>query len=211
MTSTGPGPATATVTSPTCTVFWLKKPFMGGLVQIKSDTHAAWMGGIPNSDWTDLKISTTDPQQFSQIHPMPNDSSFCEQSKGLDVRFSKEKGDLFSFQCKLLQHFQDMGMDTITYFKNPRDCTNMVNLLMDNTWFAQAYVKTPIKEQHKLYNSYNCSNDCGACYTLLDSLDSTFKTHIKACLPNDFCFQLVWMQVIKAMQSGSLKHFKTMK
>ena len=50
MTSTDPGPATATGTSPMHAVFWLKKPIMGSLVFIKSDTHMAWMGGIPNSD-----------------------------------------------------------------------------------------------------------------------------------------------------------------
>ena len=44
MTSTGPGPATTTGTSPMHAVFQLKKPIMGGLVQIKSDTHAAWAG-----------------------------------------------------------------------------------------------------------------------------------------------------------------------
>ena len=61
MTSTGLGSATATGTFPMHATFWPKKPIMGGLVQIKSDTHMAWVGGIPNSDWTSLKISTTDP------------------------------------------------------------------------------------------------------------------------------------------------------
>ena len=102
MTTTGTSPATATGTSPMHTVFQLKKPIMGSLVQIKSDTHKAWTGGIPNSDWTDLKISMTDPHQSSQICPMLNNSSFHEQSKGLGVKFSKENRELFSFQCKLL-------------------------------------------------------------------------------------------------------------
>ena len=115
MTSTGPSSATATGTSPMHATFWPKTPIMGGLAQIKSDTHLAWMGEIPNSDWMDLKISTTDPQQSSQICPMLDNSSFCEWSKGLDVKFSKENGDLFSLQCKLLQYFQDMDMDTISY------------------------------------------------------------------------------------------------
>ena len=65
MTSTGPSPATATDTSPMHAVFQPKKPIMGSLVQIKSDTLMAWMGGIPNSDWTDPKIRTTDPQMSS--------------------------------------------------------------------------------------------------------------------------------------------------
>ena len=81
---------------------------MGGHVQIKSDTFVAWMGGTPNSDWTPLKNSTAEPLQSSQIQPMLDDSSFCEWSKGLEIKFSKEKEDLFSFQCKLLHQFQDM-------------------------------------------------------------------------------------------------------
>ena len=88
---------------------------------------------------------------------MLDDSSFHEWSKGFDIKFSKEKGDLFSFQHKLLHHFQDMGMDTITYLKDPGDPTKMVNLLMDHIWFTQAYIKTAVKEQHKLYDPYDHS------------------------------------------------------
>ena len=76
MTSTGPSPATATGTSTLHAVFWLKKPIMGGLVQISLITHMAWMGGIHNSDWTDLKITTMFLQQSFQICPMLNDSTF---------------------------------------------------------------------------------------------------------------------------------------
>ena len=62
MTSTGSGSATATGTSPTHAIFQPMKPIMDGLLQIKSDTFVAWMGGIPNSDWTTLKISTDKPR-----------------------------------------------------------------------------------------------------------------------------------------------------
>ena len=142
---------------------------------------------------------------------MLDNSSFHGTEQRFDVGFLKEKGDLFSFQCKLLRHFQDTGLDTITYLKDPGDPTNMVNLLTDHTWFMQAYVKTAIKEHHKLYDSYDHLNDHGACYTLLDSLDMTFKTYIKFHLPDDFCFPLAWMLVIKALQSDSHECFKTMK
>ena len=87
---------------------------------------------------------------------MLDDSSFHhEWSKGLDVKFSKEKGDLFCFQCKLLWHFQDMRMDTITYLKDLGHPTTMVNLLTDHTWFTYVFIKTAIEEQYKLYDSYN--------------------------------------------------------
>ena len=182
MTSTGSSSATATVRHlPHMCNLSAMKPIMGSLVQIKSDTFAAWTGGI------------------SQIHPILNNSGFCEQSKGLDVKFLKEEGDLFSFQHKLLQHFQDMGMNTITYLKDLGDPTKMVNLLMDHTQFTQAYIKTAIEEQCKLYDSYNHSNDCSACYSLLDTFDISFKQYIKDHLPNDFCLLIVWMQVIKAL------------
>ena len=108
----------------------------------------------------------------------------------------------------VLWHFQDTGIDTLTYLGDP---TKMVNLLMDHTHLTQAYIKTAIKEQCKLYDSYDHWNDCGACYAKLDSLDATFKMYIKAHLPNNSCFLLIWMQVIKALQSDSLKCFKAMK
>ena len=70
MTSSGYGSATTIGTASTHTIFWPTKPIMGGLVQIKSETFVAWMGGTPNSNWTDLKISTAEPQQSSQICPI---------------------------------------------------------------------------------------------------------------------------------------------
>ena len=82
---------------------------------------------------------------------------------------------------------------------------------MDHTQFTQAYVKTAIKEQSKLYVSYDCSNNYSACYTLLDSLDPSFKQYIKDYLPDNVCLLIVWMQVIKALHTNSLKCFKTMK
>ena len=132
-------------------------------------------------------------------------------NKRFGCQVFKEKGDLFSFQCKLLWHFQDTSMDTIMYLKDLGDPTKMVNLLTDHTLFTQAYIKTAIEEQCKLYDSYDHSNNHEACYALLDSLAATFKTYVEACLPDDFCFLLIWMQVIKALQSDLLEHFKTMR
>ena len=59
MTSTGPGPATATDTSHMHAVFCLKKPIIGGLVQIKSDSHAAWIHLTPSSLPKSAPCSTT--------------------------------------------------------------------------------------------------------------------------------------------------------
>ena len=113
---------------------------------------------------------------------MLNNSGFSVQSKGLHVKFSKEKGDLFSFQCKLLQNFQDTSMDTIMYLKDSQDSSKMVNLLIDHIRITEAYVKTAIEEQHKLCDSYNHLNNHGTCYTLLDSLDAKFKMYVDAHL-----------------------------
>ena len=99
-------------------------------------------------------------------------------------------------------------MDTITYLK---DCGRSHQDGEYPHQFTQAYIKTAIEVQHKVYDSNDPSNDCGACYALLDSLDTTFKMYVEAHLPEDFSFPLVWMQLIKALQSDLLEHFKTMK
>ena len=167
MISTGSGSGSSTSTSHGHTVLCPMKPVMGGLVQIKSDTFVALMGGQPHTDWTDLQISTADPQWSSQICPMLNKSSFLEWNKGLDTKFTKEKGDLFIFQHKLLHHFQDTGMDTITGLKDLEDPTKMVNLLTDHTCFTQAYVKTAIKAQYQPYNPWMIIVPAMSCLTAL--------------------------------------------
>ena len=132
MASTVFSSATATGISPMCVtpIFWPMKPTMGSLVQIKSDTYVAWMGGIPNSDQTDLKISPSSPPRSA---PCLMTLVSMSRAKVWMSKLSKQKGDLFSFQHKLLWHFPHMGMDTITYLKDPEDPTKMVNLLMDHT------------------------------------------------------------------------------
>ena len=69
----------------------------------------------------------------------------------------KKKETCLVFSVNLLQYFQDLGIDTITYVKDCGDPTKIVNLLTDHTLFTQAYVKTAIKEQHKSYDSYDHS------------------------------------------------------
>ena len=98
-----------------------------------------------------------------------------------------------------------MGMDTVMYVKDLGDPTKRVNLLTDHTWFTQAYIKTANEEQCKLYDSYDHFNNHSACYALPDSLDVSFKKYVEDELPDDFCFLLGWMQIIKALQSDSLK------
>ena len=74
MTSTGSGSgsATATGTSPTHDVFQPKRPIMGSLVQIKSDTHVTWTGEMPHSYWTDLDTHVTwRPPTFLPDLPHP--------------------------------------------------------------------------------------------------------------------------------------------
>ena len=154
MTSTGSGSGSATGTYPTHAVFWPMKPIMGGLVQIKSDTFVTWMGGIPNLDWTDLKISTAYTQQSSQICPMLNNSGFHEWSKGLDVKLSQEKRDLFSFNAIYSSTFMTWVWTpslTLRIWEIPPRWS----LLTDHTQFTPAYVKSAIAEQCKCYDSYN--------------------------------------------------------
>ena len=91
------------------------------------------------------------------------------------------------------------------------DPIKMVNLLTVHTQFTQAYVKTAVEEHCKLYDAFDCSNDHSACYALLDSLDISFKQYIRDHLHDDFYLLIIWMQVIKALQRNSLKHFKAMK
>ena len=64
------------------------------------------------------------------------------------LSISHENLNHCSIQHKLLQHFQYMGMDTITFLKGLRDPTKMVNLLAYHTWFTQAS-RLPLKRSAK--------------------------------------------------------------
>ena len=101
MTSTGSSSATATGTSPMHAISWPMKPIISGLVQIKSDIYAALTGGIPNWDWTNLKISRAGPSSPPRSAPCLTTLVFMNRAK-VWMASCQKKRDLFSFQCKLL-------------------------------------------------------------------------------------------------------------
>ena len=135
---------------------------------------------------------------------MLNDSGFSKCCKGFEDKFSKN-GDLYKFQRRLIDHLKIMGMDTITYLPVPADNDQMVNVIMDHTWFAQAYVRSAAPIQYAKYDTYARSSDRAAHLMFMDSLNETLKGEIQDCIPDEPSFLEIWMLFIQTLQSDSME------
>ena len=140
---------------------------------------------------------------------MLDNSGFSKRCKEFEDKFSKN-GDLYKFQHRVIDHHQIMGMDTITYLPDPADNDQMVNVIMDHTWFTQAYVQSAAPIQYAKYDAYDRSNDQAARLMFVDSLNETLKGEIQDRIPDEPSFLEVWMLFIQTLQSDSMERFKDM-
>ena len=201
-------PMTSEITTPK-SPFKPPDPKMGGLMQVKHDAYSAWTGGKRKADWSKLEETSPEYEQTTQLRPMINDSGFSKCCKGFEDKFSKN-GDLYKFQRRLIDHLKIMGMDTITYLPDPADNDPMANVIMDHTWFTQAYVRSAAPIQYAKYDNYDQSNDRAARLMFVDSLNETLKGEIQDRIPDEPSFLEVWMLFIQTLQSDSMERIKDM-
>ena len=118
---------TLTETSP----FKPKKPKFGGLSQVGPDSYAAWTGGKPKADWTELEDpnpADIQPNQFRATSVSTQAKSQAYRRRGLENLFSKEH-DVLLFQNDVMNHLEDYGMDTITYIQDPVDGKTLISIV----------------------------------------------------------------------------------
>ena len=123
-------PMTSKITTPK-SLFKPPDPKMGGLVivQVKHDTYSAWTGGKPKADWSKLEETSLEYEQTMQLRPMLNDSGFSKCCKGFEDKFSKN-GDLYKFQCRLIDHLKIMGICRILGLTTLNSLLQYVNWLV---------------------------------------------------------------------------------
>ena len=123
------GGPTATVTSTTS--FKPKKPKFGGIKQIGTDTWAAWTGGKPKNDYSELENTNPteiQPNQYRATSVSAQAKSQSYRRQGLDPKFSKGD-DLLLFQTNVMSHLKDHGLDTITYIADPTNLKENVSII----------------------------------------------------------------------------------
>ena len=190
-----------------------QKPTMGNLLQVDTDKFVAWTGGKPNYAWTDLAahsatLAPTYPNQ-RRNHYSP-EKSYNLRKAGLSTKLDR-KSDLLAFQDKLWRELQDRGLDTIAYVSDPFDAGRMTNVVTKHGRFSIESVKSKIRRQLPLYDSYDKENDATARTVLLESLKPAFLKIVKRLIVETDAFPVVWMYVIDSMRSVSMDRFDDIK
>ena len=189
-------------------------PKMGGIVQLTKDEWAAWTGGKPQAPWSGLDSSAADnydsPNQLRPASSASSTKGYNLRKEGLTEKF-KRVDDLSIFQRKVLAHLSDTGMDTIAYLPDPIEPSQMINIVSDYARYSISTAETAYISQSQLYDKYDVQNNNTACKFLLASLDRELHDSIVEQLEDDSGFAVVWLYLIKSIQSISIERFEDLK
>lgn len=163
--------------------------------------------------WVGLEDHTASyesPNQLRSTYPSAAQKGYNYRKKGLELKFSK-KDDLALFQKHLLKHLVDCGMDSIAYIEDPADPSIMSNVVKEYARFTLTTAQNAIEHQAKLYDKYDRENDRASIEFLLDSLDVDLSTKLHERIEETDNFPIVWINLLKLVQSTSIERFENLR
>lgn len=187
------------------------EPRMGGVFQENPPTGVwvAWTGGKPKRTWQGLEDTSVMPTPLMVRHVGSKDvKGYTLRTKGLETKFGL-KDDLRAFCRKVMKHFIQCGLDTITYVIDPVDDTKMESIVECPNKFTKAYVMNRTRRYPHVYDSYDALNDRTARDFVIDSLSSELERKVSAALAStpDPSFANVWMTLIEKIRLLSVDRF----
>jgi hypothetical protein len=102
-------------------------------------------------------------------------------------------------------------METIAYLPDPENSSTMSNVIKSHSRYTVATAKTLSSRQALLYNAYDKTNNLDAAKFLLSSLDPALISKIKGKTDDNDSFHVVWLQLIKTIQSTLIERFEDLK
>jgi hypothetical protein len=188
------------------------KPIMGNLVSLSKDDWSAWTGGKPSYGWSGLDRSAAEdllsPNQLRPVHASASQKGYNFRRTGMTTQFTPASS-LVDFQNAIWDHFTDCGMDTIAYLTDPEDAIAMTNIIKSHSRYTiQTATRTLSAKQLLRYDKYDKNNDRAAIKYLLTSLSPALMSKIKEKVEDTDSFHIVWLQLIKTIQSTSIERFE---
>ncbi|KAI2494289.1 hypothetical protein MHU86_20266 [Fragilaria crotonensis] len=118
---------------------------------------------------------------------------------------------LIDFQNAVWDHLTDCGMDSIAYLPDPENELLMTNVVKSHSRYTIQTAKALSAEQLMLYDKYDKSNDRAAVKFVLSSLSPALMSKIQEKTEDSDSFHIVWLQLIKTIQSTSIERFEDLK
>ena len=213
-----PSPAASTLGSQTGTPVRApqvpKKPKFGGIREIAVDTWAAWTGGKPKSDWSELE--DPDPKQIVATQYRPTSISSQLKSRpyriaGLANKFSRGS-NLQTFEKKIMKHLEAFGMDTNTYLQSPTNKAEVVSVIESHSLFTlKEGTKLGNSIKEKYFDEHSLENDHDAKEFLYASVDEKLEKQLYENCDKDISFVGLWLNLIYLVRSVSIDRFDRVK
>ena len=218
MTALANALVSAMQTTPITTTPAVPAPIMGGIHERSATDHVPWTGGKPKPDWSGLDDSAdkehSSPTQYRSVTESVSTlkKSYAYRVKGMESKLTQAT-DISSFQKQFLERLVQEGMDTISYVPDPMyPKSKMISCVSDHTRLTLDTVVEAMKDQVKLYDSYDKANDKHAVQLLLNSLDEEVKKEVRTYHEATDTFPVLWMRVMKCgILTPSIDYFDNIK
>jgi len=199
--------------STTTSTFAPAKPKMGGTSKQSEGTETPWTGGMPMHDWSGLVNPEPDsilPTQYRPLSIGSSTKSHHYRTAGLQTKFTLGS-DLLPLQKKMLQHFEEYGLDTITYLPDPYKTESMACVVTDYARFTVAEAQTRESLNRTKFDQYDHQNDKDAIKFLQNSLDPELETQMYENCKNTDSFIVHWLNLMHILSSTSIERFDKIK
>lgn len=124
----------------------------------------------------------------------------------------KQNDNFMMFHNNVWEHLKDTGMDTVAYLPtNPSERWTMINVVKWHARFTIKPATTVIEPQLDKYDISDKLNNQMAQTYLFVSLSTNLQSCIKDCAKEDDPFPIVWLHLLKVIQSLSIERFKDIK
>ena len=164
--------------------------------------------------WTGLDPSAADeltsPNQLRPAFASASQKAYNYRRTGMTVSFTPTSS-LVDFQNAIWEHLTDCGMDTIAYLPDPENDTLMTNVVKSHSRYTIQTAKALSAKQLESYDKYDKTNDRAAIKYVLSSLTPDLMSKIKETTEDADSFHVIWLQLIKTIQSTSIERFEDLK
>jgi len=207
---------TSTTTPTTPTPYKPDEPKMGGLVMDGPNIYAAWTGGKPKYDWSELEIKDPDDIPIAAVRPTYASSkqkwSF-RRTEPPETLFKKEDPDYdrLRFQKDVDKHLAKCGMDTVMFVPSMQDPTKMINVVLHPDQATLEHVEKESKKLSMLFDKYDRSNAVDANEYIKATLGTDLKRDLELRERSDDLPAVTWMRVMHLVQDISIERYNRLK
>ena len=188
-------------------------PKFGG-VELDDDRWVMWTGGKPKDDWSGLNEENPVSIATNQWRGTSVSSRSKRQyyrTQGLKTKLTRT-GDVQAFAKKLNMHFEDYGLDTVTYITSPITNESVVSVLHHHALYTlEEGIKVANSTKNNHFDKYALEDDKDAIKVLLNSVDDDIETQLLESCKDGDSFVVYWLKLIQIVGSYSLTYFEELK